>query len=52
MAVHPQHAEALAAAYAHVHRVHLMAYGQSLRLELCDAPLSPTARPGARCTCP
>ena len=39
MAVHPQHAEALAPAYAHVHRVHLMAYGQSPQLELGDAPL-------------
>ena len=39
MAVHPQHADALAPAYAHVHRVHLMAYGPPPRLELCDAPL-------------
>ena len=34
MAVHPQHAEALALAYAHVPRVHLMADGESPRLEL------------------
>ena len=26
---------------AHVHRVHLMAYGPPPRLELCDAPLPP-----------
>ena len=41
MAVHPQHANALAPAYAHVHRVHLMAYGPPPRLELCNAPLPP-----------
>ena len=34
MAVHPQHAEELAPAYAHVHRVHLMAYGESPPVEL------------------
>ena len=44
MAVHPQHAEALAPAYAHVHRVHLMAYGQSPRLELCHAPFPQPGR--------
>ena len=49
MAVHPQHAEALAPAYAHVHRVHLMAYGQSPRLELCDASLT---QPGSSALLP